>query len=341
MLIKVEELEKQLKQGNISHLYLLYGEELFLLENCLKKIQKEFGTLQKGINDIRIGEDNVEQLISDIQTPAFGFEKKLIIARDTGLFRKEAKKKGQINNKLIERISNYIQDNEKTLKESVVLVFVEQQAEKNELYKQIEKQGTICNFELLKPMQITVRLKAICSAYGVKVDESTLQYLIECSGTNMQDLINEIRKLIEYAGNGGTIQRQDIDKLCIKKIDSVIFELTDSLGKKNIKQALQVLQNLLYAKEPIQKILITLYNHFKKLYFVKLAQKTNKPLVEALNLKPNQTFLTTKYKQQSSYFQENTLRKILQELIDLDTNSKNGLIDTQIGLEAILCRYCS
>ena len=39
----------------------------------------------------------------------------------------------------------------------------------------------------------------------------------------MQDLINEIRKLIEFAGENGTIKKQDIDKLCIKKIESVIY----------------------------------------------------------------------------------------------------------------------
>ena len=40
------------------------------------------------------------------------------------------------------------------------------------------------------------------------------------------------------------------------------------------------------------------------------------------------------------FFKEKELRKILQELIDLDYNYKNGLIDINIGLEAILCRYC-
>ena len=56
-------------------------------------------------------------------------------------------------------------------------------------------------------------------------------------------------------------------------MDSVIFDLTDNLGKKNIKDALIVLKNLIDTKEPIQKILITLYNHFKKLYIIKLARK--------------------------------------------------------------------
>ena len=157
----------------------------------------------------------------------------------------------------------------------------------------------------------------------------------------MQDLINEIRKLIEYVWEGEKIQKQDIDKLCIKKIESVIFDLTDSLGKKNISKALEVLNNLIYTKEPLQKILITLYNHFKKIYLVKLAIKYNKDIANSLNLKPNQTFLVGKYKSQASYFKEQELRNILQNLIDLDNNYKIGQIDLQIGLETILCKYCS
>ena len=78
----------------------------------------------------------------------------------------------------------------------------------------------------------------------------------------MQDLINEIRKLIEYAGENGKIEKEDVDKLCIKKLESVIFDLTDNLGKKDIKKALEVLRNLIFEKEPLQKILITLYNAF-------------------------------------------------------------------------------
>ena len=95
----------------------------------------------------------------------------------------------------------------------------------------------------------------------------------------MQDLINEIRKLNEYAGENGKIKKEDVDKLVTKKLESIIFDLTDNLGKKNIEKALQVLRNLIYEKEPIQRILITLYNHFKKLYFTKLAEYYKKDII--------------------------------------------------------------
>ena len=152
-------------------------------------------------------------------------------------------------------------------------------------------------------------------------------------------LINEIRKLIEYVGQDGIITKEDIEKLSIKELDSVIFDLTDNLGQKNTAEALRILNELLYNKEPIQKILITLYNHFRKIYLVILAQKYNRDVVETLGLKPNQMFLTTKYKKQATYFKEIELRKILYELINLDYKYKQGLIDINIGLESILACY--
>ena len=128
--------------------------------------------------------------------------------------------------------------------------------------------------------------------------------------------------------------------LTTKQIDSVIFDLTDNLGKKNTKQAIEVLRNLVLSKEPLQKILITLYNHFKKIYLTKLAISQNKDVTSYLDLKPNQSFLTSKYKAQAGYFKLKELRRILQEFCDLDYKYKIGLIDLNVGLEAILCAYC-
>ena len=325
-------------------IYLLYGEETYLLEARLKRIKKEFGEMVKGINYIQIDENNVQELIADIETPAFGYEKKLIIARNTGLFKKEKKTaKGpelaSIN--LSNKIAEYINENSSLINEAVELVFVEEEAEKNNLYKAIEKNGEVKEFPLLKLPELIQNIQKICAAYKVKIDNGTAKYFIENCGTSMQDLINEVRKLIEYVGANGTITTKEVDLLCIKQIDSVIFDLTDNLGKKDIQKAMEVLKNLIYEKEPIQKILITLYNHFKKLYIVKIAEKYRKDLATSMKLKPNQLFLTTKYRNQARYFSKEEIENIMEAFIDLDANCKVGLIDIDIGLEAVLCRYCS
>lgn len=338
--MNVMELEKSLKDNNLSSIYLLYGKETYLLENTLRKIKKVFGICKEGLNYIKIDNTNINSLIPELQTPAFGFDKKMIIVKDADVLKKQGKKKNQALSDQVDKIASFIEQNFEYIKDQVILIFIEDEIEKNNLYKQIEKLGIICNFEQEKLPDLMKRIKYICNAYKVNIDNLALSYFIESCGTNLQDLINEIRKLIEYKGENGTITREDIDLLCIKQFDSVIFELTDSLGQKNVKKSLEVLKNLLYAKEPIQKILITLYNHFKKLYITKLCDKYKSDVVKNLNLKPNQTFLVSKYKRQANYFSEQDLKKILLKFIELDEDYKIGNIDLNIGLESVICGYC-
>lgn len=234
-------------------IYLFYGEERYLLETRVKKIRKDFGELVQGINYIQIDDTNVEQLISDLATPAFGFPKKLIIAKNTGLFKKEkktaSKSKAAKENKkrkvdleeklpLPEKIANYIRENEQEVKETVELIFIEEEAEKNTLYQMLEKVGEVKEFTLLKLPELVNNLKKVASSYQVNIEDGTAKYLVESCGTSMQELINEVRKLIEYKGEGGTIVKEDIDKLCIKQIQAVIFDLTDNLGKKETRKSI-------------------------------------------------------------------------------------------------------
>ena len=311
-------------------IYILYGEDEFLLNEYVKKIKKAFGSIQLGVNYIQIDESNVSNIISDIETPAFGFEKKLIIAKDTGLFKKK--------NTTSERITEYLKETEIP---DVELIFIEKDIEKNSLFNLVQKIGKVEEFKEQKLPQLISKVVSLTKAYDIIIKENVAQYFIECVGTNMSDIVNELRKLIEYAGKGNEITRDAIDNLSIKKSESIIFELTDSLGKKNITEALNVLNNLIYAKEPVQKILVMLYNHFKKLYIIKLAKEQRRSSLEILKLKPNQMFLVKKYEEQAGRFSKVDLEMILKEIIKLDTLSKSGLVDINIGLESILCMYCS
>lgn len=326
-------------QTELKPLYLLYGEEQYLVDTSVNKIKKKFGETVLGINYILIDETNLENLISDIEMPAFGYDKKLIIVKNSGLFKKDGRKKS--GSPIQDKVAEYITNNMDIIEDAVILVFVELEADKNVVFEAISKKGIICNIEELKPFQLVKKLKQICNLYKVNVEESTLTYLVEISGTNLQHLINEIRKLIEYAGENGTITIDAVNKLSIKQIESVIFDLTDNLAMKKIDKALEDLDNLIYQKEPVQKILINLYNHFKKIYLCTEALELKKDIVNTLNLKPTQTFLVTKYKKQASYFKKEELKKILEEFNELDYNSKNGKIDLDIGLRSILCSYCS
>lgn len=62
---------KGICNGNI---FVLWWGNLFI-RNKSKRIKKEFTQLIQGINFIQIDDTNAEELISDLETPAFGFDK--------------------------------------------------------------------------------------------------------------------------------------------------------------------------------------------------------------------------------------------------------------------------
>ena len=332
-----DDLEKEINT-NLKSLYLLYGQEQYLIEMSVKKIKKKFDELVQGINYILIDETNTEEIIPNIEMSAFGYDRKLIIVKNSGLFKKDGRKKNE--SPIQEKLSNYILENHEMLDESIVLVFVEEEADKNSVFDAILKYGSVCKIDELKVNQLVNKLKKICDLYEVNVTQATLNYFVENCGTNLQNLINEIRKLIEYKGKGGTIEIADINKLSIKQIESIIFDLTDNLATRKVDKSLEILDNLIYQKEPLQKILITLYGHFKKLYLCAEATNSNKDIVNILKLKPNQTFLINKYKNQAKHFKVKELRKILNDFADLDYNFKVGNIDLDVGLRSILCNNC-
>lgn len=337
--IKYDKLEQELNNSELKPMYLLYGNEKYLMDGILKKIKNKFGELVQGINFVIIDETNINDLIFNLEVPAFGYDRKLVVVKNSGLFKKDGRKKEATP--FQKEVISYVQENFETIKEMNILVFVEQEVDKNAVFEVISKQGVTCEIAELKPMQLIAKLKQVCNLYQVSCDDASLSYLLEVSGTNLQVLMNEIRKLIEYAGKNGKITRDAVEQLAVKQIESIIFELTDNLGNKKIDKAIEVLDHLIYQKEPIQKILVTLYNHFKKLYLCTIAISLNKEIGSALNLKPNQTFLINKYKRQLSYFKQEELKQILKELVEIDYKSKNGLIDANIALKSVLCKYCS
>ena len=129
-------------QTELKPLYLLYGEERYLVDTCVNKIKKKFGERVLGINYILIDETNLDNLISDVEMPAFGYDKKLIIVKNSGLFKKDGRKKS--GSPMQDKIADYIKENMDIIEESVILVFVEGEADKNVVLKLLKCNKDVC-----------------------------------------------------------------------------------------------------------------------------------------------------------------------------------------------------
>lgn len=323
-----------------SNLILITGEDVYEREEKLEQVKTNFGECIKGINFIILDKNNINNLENEINTYPFGFSRKLIIVKVDKKEKKESTEGADESENLepVEEKNDWLTPSvEESLKnlEDVVVVFYGDIKKTTKIYKLVQKNGDCIVCDKKKEYDILSWASRIFVINGIKISNADINYLISICGTDKLMLKNEIDKLIDYAYEIKEITKKDIDSICIRTSDIIIFDLTDSLGNKDIKSALNALNELIENKEPIQKIVIMIAKHFKSLLVAKVAMIENRNVLDELATKS--PFAANKYKNQAKSFSLEELKQKVIEFAKLDIDSKTGKIDLKIGLEKIIC----
>lgn len=311
----------------MENLYLISGDDEYEKINYVEKLKEQFQELKRGINYIQIDKDNMYTLDQELSTYSFFNEPKLIVVKlqkKAGDEEESKAKKEWLTEDLEDKILNKI--------ETITLVFLEEGTSKGKLNKLVSKNGKVVVLDKKKPQELVMWAQEYAKESSIVLGREEAVYLIDLCGSNKQALVNEITKLIDYI-DGNKITKADIDKMCIKTSEVIIFDLTDSYGKKDVKATLKYLEELLENKEPLQKILIMITKHFKSLLLTKIALEQGKSVATELGINP---YPAKKYSDQSKNFSKKELTRIFKDLAQLDVDSKIGKIDLKIGMQKII-----
>lgn len=171
---------------------------------------------------------------------------------------------------------------------------------------------------------LTRWVKGECAKNGVSVDGETASLLVGYCLSDMTRISLETEKLVAYAGEGGVIDAKTVELLVSRDTEYKIYELTDYIGKKRFDLALSVITDMLGKGEPPQRILVSVYNYFRRLLLAAISGKNSSELARAFNVKE---YAATKTLQQAAMFKKRSLKKAVDVLADSDYKIKSGLID--------------
>jgi len=334
----LEILKDNLKKGILSKVYLFWGSEDYLIKHYLAEIESRVVIPEfKSLNYVVLkGKDSIKEIVSTCETAPMMSKGRLIIVKDSEIFSDSGAKKGKDNTQEITRVCNYLS----YIPEGVHLAFVESQVKKKSLaYKAVEKNGICIEFEYQKMPELIRWVANIFGSYNIKIGKEEAEYLISIGNPGMNDIMNEIKKLADYVQEGNQVTRADINSMCVKSVQNKVFDMIDSITNGNSKNAYNLLNDMLYLKEPIQKVSVLVARHFKIIFFVKqMLQKGYKAekIAEEMKLHP---YIVSKYIKQAGRYQIEILRKALNECLEIDRRTKTGRIDPRIALEAFISKY--
>lgn len=305
--MKYAEFKNGLENGDFYPIYIIEGEDAFFREKAVNLLKNKFVS-EPAVNFASFdGDFELNTLLSSLLAYPFLSEKRMTLVRE--FYPKADFFKGGIK----EFIDNP--------PETSALVIVNEKS--SELQKRLKD---FCYVECCKAdVSLLVKwIKGQCTASNVGIEQETAKTLAEFCQFDMTRIENETHKLIAFAGNGGKITDLDVKENVSMSVEYKIYELTDFIGKKRFDKALSVIKDMMSKGETSQRILVSVYNYFRRLLLVAITDGTNMELAQLLGVKE---FAVKKTREQSEMFKKRSLKSAVDALSDADYKIKSGLID--------------
>lgn len=213
-----------------------------------------------------------------------------------------------------------------------VLVFSETEGvdRRISLFKKIQKLGKIVEFNTPTGSKLLAWIENKIKKANAEIERDASILLSELAPNDLYALENEIKKLAAYA-HGRSITKDDVELLVNTRLSTSIFRLTDGIGQKNKRLAIQTLHQLIESGEDLHRILYMIMRQFRIILCVKdLASHglSRDAITSKLKEHP---FVISNTLSQTRNFSLDQLRRAYELLIKIDTRLKSGGIRIWAG----------
>ncbi len=320
---------EDIKNHTYKTVYLLYGDEAYLKKQYKGKLKQALSAPDDTMNYAYYeGKDiNVKEIIGLASTMPFLAEHRLIILENTGLFKSSN-----------DEMAAFM----KEIPESTCIVFSEQEIDKrSKMFKAVKDAGRV--IEMARQDENTLKrwIISIMKRENKNLTEQTLNLFLSKTGDDMENIEQEIEKLICYCTDREIIEAEDVEAVCTSRISNQIFDMINAMAQKQQEEALALYNDLLALKEPPMRILFLIARQFNLLMQVKEMRAggcSNQVIAEKTGL---HGFIVGKYITQSGRFTREMLRRAVEECVAAEEAVKTGKMNDIMSVELLIIKYSS
>jgi DNA polymerase III subunit delta len=322
----MKEIKEHIKTGSFKQYYLLYGSEEYL-----KKLYRD--KLKAAIckDDEQMNYSYFEGKAADVlkiaeaaQTLPFFADYRLIVIKDSGLFKCQSE------------LSEQIQQ----LPKSTIIIFAETEVDKrNRLFKLIRDHGLVSEMNGLDERNLKLFVASLLEQDGKKISENLAVYLLEKTGSDMVNICSEVEKIVCYSLDRSIITQEDIDAVVTTQINGKIFQMIDAIGNRQPGKALSLYYDLLSVREKPMSILYLIIRHFNILLQVKDLQSRGFASASISEMAGIPPFSVNKYAAQTKNFTIKRLQEALEFGTDIEEQIKTGRMLEKIGVEMLIVTF--
>jgi DNA polymerase-3 subunit delta len=337
-LISREDLRRQLKNGEIAPVYLLFGAESYLRDSAAKaiteKILKDAPLREFNESVFSLASTDVQQAIAAAEQMPMISSRRVVKISEINKLQREADE---------EALARYVA---RPVETSVVILLAEELDKRRKLSKALLEHCVAVEFTPLENPELLNWARRCLKDLQSEADEKALMHLLGLIGSDVRAMENEINKLSAAALPDGRITFELVDELVPNSRELSNFELTDYLLAKNLRRALQVLQKILDdGAEPLM-LLGLIASNYRRLAWAKEAMNRGADREEVfrsikLPFNKREEFLATARRTDAR-----TLAKCLERIAAADLAIKTsigggGAAGSRLQIEMLICELGS
>ncbi len=332
MAMNEAQLKSALKEG-LSPVYVLYGEESYLVEQYTRLIAKQaVGDPDDAFNMHRFDGQAVtpEQLDQAVEALPLMAERTCVTVRDMDLAAHA------------DRLAEMLRQ----MPDTCVLVFWQMTVQPDKkkgwstFLAEAEKVGCVVNFARKTAADVVKLLVGGAKRRGCVLSAEDARLMVEQVGNDLNLLLCELDKLVAIA-DGRAITREMIERMGTKNLEARVFDLSKAIFAGRAKQAYELLHQLFVQREEPVSVLAVLSNAYADVYRAKVASIGGAPaesLAADFKSYKGKEFRLRNAARDAGRMSVAMLRESLEILAQADYDMKFGGQDGRTALERTVSR---
>lgn len=313
----IEEALKTFSKDKFLPVYLFFGADSYNTEYVLSELEKAAAPFIVSDFDKEIvyGDDKTAlDIINLASSFPFGSDKKLIIVKEYDKVKEKKNFTSYINNPSAFSILVLLGSSETTIGDS-------------EPIKSLIKYGYLFESKELKGYRLLDWLVIYAQKRGKVLTKDNAQILIDISGEKRDILEAQLEKFFLFLGDKKEITFEVIRSLSASLKEYTIFDLQNSMGRKDSTSSLKVAYNLLEKGNDITYILYMLTRYFTGLSRVKEFIETNVDDYTAARIIGTNIYFYKDYLAAQKIYSGNDLLRSVRALLEADIQVKTSVAD--------------
>jgi DNA polymerase-3 subunit delta len=334
---QMKSIDNDIKTGQFKKVYLLYGEETYLLRQYRDKLKNALVSADDTMNfSAYEGKDiNQNEIIDLAETLPFFADRRVILIENSGLFqlRKSEEESAPVSG---EGLAGYLA----SAPDSTCFLFVEEAADKrSRLYKAAAKVGSVVEFASQSEETLQKWVLGRLKREGKGITQQAYQMFIQKTGTDMENIDREMEKLICYTLEKDTIEPEDVAAITTEQTQNKIFEMVDAISSHQQKKALDLYYDLLALREPSMRILYLITRQFHILAIVKAMSNQGFGNNDIASKAGCPVWAVRKYQAQCRSYSLEQLKQAVEDGTNFEEAVKTGQLNDQMAVELFIVHY--